>query len=147
MPEVSEDPRLERPDIKRLVGVVQRRHLQFLIPLFLGWLAVWGASWVISPRYKSGTLILVEQPSMPQNYVLPNVSDDLQSRLQSITQQILSRTRLLVIIDKLQLYGGSQSAATPDEKVDRMRKDIDVELVRDAAKQDISGIQNLLFGR
>jgi succinoglycan biosynthesis transport protein ExoP len=55
-------------------------------------------------RYKSSTLILVEQPTMPKDYVAPNVTDDLQTRLQSITQQILSRSRLLLIIDKLHLY-------------------------------------------
>ena len=43
---------------------------------------------------------------MPKTYVTPNVSDDLQGRLQSISQQILSRTRLLLIIDKLHLYSG-----------------------------------------
>jgi len=141
MPEELEDPRSERPDIEKYLGVIRRRHLQFLIPLFLGWLIVWGASWVLPPRYKSGTLILVEQPSMPQSYVLPNVSDDLQARLQSISQQILSRTRLLMIINKLNLYGGTQSRSTPDEKVDRMRKDIDVELVRDPQRDDISAFK------
>ena len=39
----------------------------FLIPLFVGWLAVWGASWILPPRYKSSTLILVEQPTMPKD--------------------------------------------------------------------------------
>jgi len=141
MPEASEDPRVERPDVEKYLGIIRRRHLQFLIPLFIGWVVVWGASWTLAPRYKSGTLILVEQPSMPQNYVLPNVSDDLQGRLQSISQQILSRTRLLIIIDKLHLYSDSKHGATPDEKVDRMRKDIDVELVRDPAKQDISAFR------
>ena len=63
--------------------------------MFVGWLLVWGASWVLPARYKSGTLILVEQPTMPKDYVTPNVTDDLQERLQSITQQILSRTRLV----------------------------------------------------
>ena len=56
---------------------------------------VWGASWVLPPRYSSSTLILVEQPTMPKDYVTPNVNDDLQERMQSITQQILSRTRLV----------------------------------------------------
>jgi polysaccharide chain length determinant protein (PEP-CTERM system associated) len=67
---------------------------------------------------------------MPKNYVEPNVVDDLQNRLQSITQQILSRTRLLLIIDKLHLYGNGHRQITPDEKVELMRKDIDIELVR-----------------
>jgi polysaccharide chain length determinant protein (PEP-CTERM system associated) len=118
-------------DLHHYLGVVRRRHLQFLIPLFLGWALVWGASWVLAPTYRSGTLILVEQPTMPKDYVTPNVNDDLQDRLRSITQQILSRTRLLHIIDQLNLYADSHGA-TPDEKVERMRKQIEIELVRDA---------------
>ena len=45
---------------------------------------------------------------MPKDYVTPNVTDDLQARVQSITQQILSRTRLLHIIDELNLYAQNQ---------------------------------------
>src|SRR5579864_4820123 len=122
-------------DLQRYVGIVRRRHLQFLIPLFLGWALVWGASWILPRRYQSTTLILVEQPTMPKDYVTPNVNDDLQDRMQSITQQILSRTRLLHIIDQLNLYVGPHSQPSPDQKVGSMRKDIDIELVRDARNQ------------
>src|SRR5271166_4690697 len=122
-------------DLPRYLGVVRRRHLQFLIPLFLGWAVVWGVSWVLPPRYLSSTLILVEQPTMPKDYVTPNVNDDLQERLQSITQQILSRTRLLRIIDQLNLYATNHAPLNPDEKVERMRKDIQIDLVRDAHNQ------------
>ena len=38
-------------DLQRYLGIVRRRHLQFLIPLFLGWAIVWGASWVLAPVY------------------------------------------------------------------------------------------------
>ena len=136
MEETYEGQNSEPLDIQRYLQVVRRRYIQFLIPLFFGWLVVWGASWVLPARYKSGTLILVEQPTMPKNYVEPNVSDDLQNRLQSITQQILSRTRLLLIIDKLHLYDdGGHHLIAPEEKVDLMRKDIDIELVRDSQGQ------------
>ena len=84
--------------------------------MFFGWLLVWGASWVVPARYKSGTLILVEQPTMPKDYVTPNVTDDLQERLQSITQQILSRTRLLHIIDELNLYAAERGLNNPERK-------------------------------
>ena len=120
-------------DVSRYLGIVRRRHMQFLIPLFLGWALVWGASWVLPPRYESSTLILVEQPTMPKDYVTPNVNDDLQARMQSITQQILSRTRLLRIINAMNLYaGGGRKPPTPDDKVERMRKDIEIELVKNA---------------
>lgn len=122
-------------DLQHYLGVVRRRHLQFLIPLFISWAVVWAASWVLPPRYQSSTLILVEQPSMPKDYVTPNVTDDLQERMQSITQQILSRTRLLHIINQFNLYSGKRAHWSPDQKVDLMRKDIDIELVRDERHQ------------
>src|ERR1700758_4439393 len=108
-------------DLHHYLEMVRRRHLHFLIPLFVGWTLVWVASWILAPRYQSTTLILVEQPTMPRDYVTPNVNDNLQERMQSITQQILSRTRLLHIIEQLNLYGGAHSHASPDQKVDRMR--------------------------
>ena len=46
------------------LDVARRRHMLFLVPLLLGWVAVWGASWMLPSRYRSSTLILVEQPVM-----------------------------------------------------------------------------------
>ena len=71
MAETLEEQDLERPDIRRLFGIVRRRHLQFLIPLFLGWLGVWGTSWVLPPRYKSSTTILVDNPRCRRVMLLP----------------------------------------------------------------------------
>jgi len=127
--ELDEKPG-EGLNLQQYVGVIRRRHMHFLVPFFVGWLVVWSASWVLPARYRSGTLILVEQPSMPKDYVTPNVTDDLQARLQSITQQILSRTRLLHIIEELNLYAQERNHLNPDETVERMRKDIEIELVR-----------------
>jgi polysaccharide chain length determinant protein (PEP-CTERM system associated) len=126
----------------RYLDIVRRRHMIFLILLLFGWAAVWGSSWFLPARYKSSTLILVEEPAMPKNYVVPNVNDNLQDRLQSITQQILSRTRLLLIIDKLHLYQGKRQPSTPDGRVDKMRKDIgDIELVKDPQTQAITSFR------
>jgi polysaccharide chain length determinant protein (PEP-CTERM system associated) len=137
--EFEEEQSSKGPDLQRYLDIGRRRHMYFLIPLLIGWLIVWGASWVIPPRYQSTTLILVEEPSMPTNYVEPNVSENLQDRLQSITQQILSRTRLLSIIDKLHLFEGGLSKSTPDQKVDLMRKAIDVQLVLSEDQKQITG--------
>jgi polysaccharide chain length determinant protein (PEP-CTERM system associated) len=132
MPEEFQEQEAQTIDFRRYVDLIRRRHIQFLIPLFLGWLLVWGSSWFLHARYVSSTLILVEEPTMPKNYVTPNVNDDLQSRLQSISQQILSRTRLLLIINNLNLYNQQKDRPlTPDDKVDLMRKDTGIELVRD----------------
>ncbi len=129
--EFLEEKPKETVDLRQYFEIVRRRFWYFLIPFFLGWVLVWTASWVLPARYRSGTLILVEQPSMPKDYVTPNVTDDLQNRLQSITQQILSRTRLLRIIDQLNLYPKAKNRPTDDDLVQTMRKNIEIELVRD----------------
>ena len=61
---VSEEKPDEGLNLQQYVDVIRRRHMYFLIPFFLGWLAVWSASWVLPSRYRSSTLILVEQASM-----------------------------------------------------------------------------------
>jgi polysaccharide chain length determinant protein (PEP-CTERM system associated) len=118
----------ELPDFDEIKGIVRRRRWHFLVPFFCGWLLVWGASWVIPSTYRSGTLILVEQPSVPEKYVVSNIDIDIQHQLDSITQQILSRTRLLRIIDSLGLYAQDRKKKNPDELVETMRKDIEIEL-------------------
>ena len=75
---------------------------------------------------------------MPQNLVAPNINDDLQARLQSMSEQILSRTRLQVIIHNLHLYGDAQGKSSDDQKIATLRKDIGIDLVRDPQRQDIS---------
>lgn len=141
MSEEFEEQAPQQFDLNRYLGVIRRRHLPFLVLLFSAWVIVWGASWFLPARYKSSTLILVEQPTLPRNYVVPNVSDDLQDRLQSITQQILSRTRLLLIIDKHHLYQDKHHVPSPDEKVEQMRKDVDIELVRDPQNAAITAFR------
>ena len=132
MPPTVDKHVTEGQSIQYYLEIVRRRYLHFLIPMFVAWLAVWGSSWFLPVKYKSGTLILVEQPTMPKDYVTPNVVDTLQERMQSITQQILSRSRLLQIVDELHLYTADRTRLTPDEIVERMRKDIEIELVRGA---------------
>src|SRR6202162_5259700 len=110
-------------DFNEIKGIVRRRRWQFLVPFFCGWALVWGMSWVIPSTYRSGTLILVEQPSVPEKYVVSNIDSDIQHQLDSITQQILSRTRLLRIIDSLGLYTKERKHKSPDDLVEIMRKD------------------------
>ena len=115
-------------DFTEIKGVVRRRRWQFLVPFFCGWLLVWGVSWLIPSTYRSGTLILVEQPSVPEKYVVSNIDTGIQQQLDSITQQILSRTRLLRIIDSLGLYAEDRKHKSQDELVEQMRKNIEIEL-------------------
>jgi polysaccharide biosynthesis transport protein len=118
-----------------LWDVVCRRRWWIGLPLFLVWGIVWGVSWWLPSRYRSETTILVDAPKVPEQYVASNVAPDLQVRLQTLTQQILSRTRLQHIIDDFNLYVAERVRLSPDELIERMRTDINVELIQSATKQ------------
>ena len=107
-----------------------RRRWWLALPVFLVWAGTWVTSWFLPASYKSETLILVERQRVPSNYVTPNVTNDLQQRVQSMTQQILSRTRLMGIIEQFQLYQELKSHLSMDQMVDKMRKDIKIDSVR-----------------
>jgi len=132
MPEALDDPSLEKTDWKKHLRVLSRRRWWLALPAFGIWMVVWALAWLLPAVYRSETVILVEQQKVPETYVTPNVSADLQDRLQSMTQQIMSRTRLLSIIQDLNLYPKLRARVTSDEVVDRMRADIQVDLVQSA---------------
>src|SRR3974390_2871257 len=97
-------------------------------PLFFGWLLVFASAWILPATCTSESVILVEQPKVPKSYVEPNVEVDLSERVQAMTQQVLSRTRLLNLIENLKLY--PRYANSPDDQVRQMREDIKMELVQ-----------------
>lgn len=105
--------------------IAVRRRWWILIPFVLGWAAVLGATWVLPTRYRSEALILVQEQQVPQAYVVPNVTMDLAARMNTLTQQIMSRTRLLEIAAKFNLY---PNVKDQDQVADALRKDIDIDL-------------------
>lgn len=114
-------------------GIAQRRFWWIFLSVFVCWAAVWAFSWFVPPTYESEALILVQQQQVPQSYVASNVTLSLQDRLQSMTQQILSRTRLQTTIERFHLYPVHRSPLSfsePSDPVDEMRKDIKIDLVR-----------------
>lgn len=80
--------------------------------------------------YEATTTILVDPQQIPEKYVSPAVSSDAYSRLNTITQQVLSRTRLQEIIDKSNLYPESRNlkSVSPEEIIDRMRSDVSIQV-------------------
>jgi polysaccharide chain length determinant protein (PEP-CTERM system associated) len=82
----------------------------------------------IPVTYKAETLVLVESQKIPEALVTSTVNAELQDRLATISQQILSSTRLQKIIDKFDLYRSERRTMTREEVIEQMRKDIKVKL-------------------
>jgi succinoglycan biosynthesis transport protein ExoP len=118
---------------EELWATARRGRWWLLLPLFVCWLTIWGVSWLLPASYQSEALILVEQQKVPEHYVVSNVTEGLPERLQSMTQQILSRGRLQSIIDRFHLYPsrtGLRKFLQSEDPMEHMRRDIKIEAVQ-----------------
>ncbi len=116
-------------NIGRYWALACHRRRWLIGVLLVSWAVVVAVSRVLPAKYRSETVILVEQQKVPERYVESNVAIDLQQRLQNITEQILSRTRLLGIVTDYHLYATEENT-DPDGLVRRIRKDIKIDLVK-----------------
>ena len=113
-----------------LLALALKHWLMLLVlPVVFGLLAA-AASLGIPNKYRSETLILVVPQRIPESYVRSTVTMPIESRLKSISQQLLSRTRLERIIQDFDLYPSQRRKRTMEEVVVRMRDDVEVEIVR-----------------
>ncbi len=104
------------------------RHYRLWIFLGTVFFSLAGFTFVllIPDRYKAATTILVDPQKVPEKYVSPTVSSDPGQRLNTITQQVLSVTRLQQIIDDMQLYSDLRGKVSREELIELMRKDITI---------------------
>jgi polysaccharide chain length determinant protein (PEP-CTERM system associated) len=84
------------------------------------------AAMVLPKKYTSETVVLVAQPTVPIDYVKPVVSDDLNRRLASMKEQILSRTRLQPIIEKFGLYAKDRDRVHMEELIERLKSSVTI---------------------
>lgn len=78
--------------------------------------------------YRAEAMILVDSQKIPEHYVTSTVNTNVQDRLATISQQILSATRLQKIIDTFGLYTKERKSMVQEEIIEKMRKDITIKL-------------------
>jgi protein tyrosine kinase modulator len=108
------------------IAMLRRRWVVIIVLTVVGGPLAYGISRLLPDRYKSQTLVLVEQPSIPQNIVASLDTADLSQRLASMQQQILSRSRLEPIIRQYGLYGSEVNRVSMEDLVGRLQKGIEV---------------------
>jgi polysaccharide chain length determinant protein (PEP-CTERM system associated) len=108
---------------------ILRRRIWYIIIPFILIVAGTSAYAFFAPRqYKASTLVLVSPQRIPEAFVQATVTSKVEERLQSIAQEVLSRTRLEQIIGELKLYQKELKTLSREEVVALMQKDIKIEL-------------------
>ncbi len=118
---------MEQQDIRYLWRIFKRRKKAFLIPFFLVFVTITLIALFLPPVYRATTTILIEEQEIPPDYVKSTVTGYVEERLQTITQEIMSRSNLAKLIEEFDLYPDLRDKYTLDELVEKMREDIHLE--------------------
>jgi polysaccharide chain length determinant protein (PEP-CTERM system associated) len=121
-------PLLPNMETSDYLDILRRRkwYVVFSILLILFGASVYS---VLAPeKYRSSTTILVIPQRVPEGYVRSTISTRIDERLFTIRQQVLSRTRLLAVMEELGLYKEERKKLPAEVVVETMRKSIDIQV-------------------
>jgi polysaccharide chain length determinant protein (PEP-CTERM system associated) len=109
--------------------MVKRRKWLILLPVLTMTAAIGYVVYRLPSVYESKTVLTVKPPTISEDVVKSMTNADLTQRIETINQEVLSRSSLEPMIAKYKLYELERNAGVPTELIiERMRKNIDVNL-------------------
>lgn len=130
---MTDIPKKIKPE--QIFEIILKRHwfliVPFCISMIIGTVLV-----IVLPRvYESRTVILVQPQKVPSTIVQDIVSSDLNARISTLSQQILSRSNLEKIIEDFHLYSGPKyEKMFTEKKVQDLQKMISVKVTQGGGK-------------
>jgi polysaccharide chain length determinant protein (PEP-CTERM system associated) len=119
---------LKGAGLDRVLAIWSRRKwlaiLVFAAPLTIGLTVVM----TMPSLYRATATVLVDRQQVPESFVTSTVTSALETRIHTISQETLSRSRLEALITRFDLYPEMRKKLLPEEVIDRMRRDITLEL-------------------
>lgn len=111
------------------IRMLKRRKWLIILPVITMTAAIGYVVNQLPSIYESRTLLTVKPPTIPEKVVQSLSSEDITQRLQTIQQEVLSRTTLEPMVTKYKLFELERSAGEPMEIIiGKMQKNITVEL-------------------
>lgn len=112
-----------------LLGMIRRQKWMIILPIITFTAAVGYVVYRLPSIYESTSLLTVKPPTISSNLVQSLTNEDLSQRLQTINQEVLSRSSLEPMVTKYDLYKAERASGMPMELVvEKMYKSIKVEL-------------------
>ena len=120
-----------RPNMepKEYLEVLLRRKWLVLFTFVLVMLGAAVYCVAIPDQFKSATTILIIPPRVSKDYVRVDWTNQIMNRMPAIQQQVLSRTRLIAVMDELGLYKEERKNADAELLVKKMQERIETKVI------------------
>ncbi len=109
--------------------MLKRRKWLILLPVLTMTLSIGYVVYRLPSVYESKTVLTVKPPTISEDVVKSMTNADLTQRIETINQEVLSRSSLEPLIAKYKLFELERNAGVPTELIiERMRRNIEVDL-------------------
>jgi succinoglycan biosynthesis transport protein ExoP len=115
-------------NLARVRAVWARRKWLAMAVFFVPLAATAGVVPALPDIYKASAVVLVERQQVPEEFVKSTITNGLETRLNTMSQEILSRARLADLIERFDLYPKLGAEVPLQAVIERMRRDLRVEL-------------------
>jgi succinoglycan biosynthesis transport protein ExoP len=123
------EPLGRRSELETALEIWSRRKWVALIVFAAIFAAAASLTASLPDLYRATSTVLVETQQISETLVQSTVAAELETRIQTIRQEVMSRTRLWNLITQFDLYQSLRRKGVPfDAIVEQMRRDIDLEL-------------------
>ena len=119
---------MDTNEIAKYLDIARRRKYWIIIPFLVSVLGGLAYTLIAPKVYEATTLILVQSQSVPQDFVRSIVTEAIEDRLRTITQQVTSRTNLEKVISDHRLAQEMGQSAGLDAVVEAVRKRIKIDV-------------------
>ncbi|MBK7933752.1 MAG: hypothetical protein IPK01_09675 [Acidobacteria bacterium] len=124
-----------------LIGILKRQKWMIILPIITFTAAIGYVVYKLPAIYESTSLLTVKPPTISSNLVASLTNEDLSQRLQTINQEVLSRSSLEPMVQKYDLYKAERQSGMPMELViEKMYKNIKVDL-EDSGSEKIAAFR------
>lgn len=110
-------------------AIIRDRYLLVIIPLLACFAAGIAAAFLLPTVYRSTSTLLVESPQLPEDVLGAANGDVVDQRIAKFRQQVLSRPKLIELIQKYGLYAEERKSKSLSEVIEDMREAAKIEAV------------------
>jgi polysaccharide chain length determinant protein (PEP-CTERM system associated) len=120
----------EKLKIYHYINLIFKHRWLIIIPFCLAMIVGIYLSIALPRVYQAATMILIKPQQVPEDYVqTASIAADIESRIRSISQKILSRANFEKIISQFNLFSApEQQDMLIEEKINELGRRIEIEL-------------------
>ena len=111
-----------------ILRTISKRKIRILLSWVFFFACAVAVVRLLPTVYLAEAVVLIDSQKIPEKFVAATVTTDLEDRIASIRQQLLSGGELKKVIDEFGLYREERKTHFEEEILDLMRKDISISL-------------------